>query len=162
MQSQFRIAQLDKLYAKSDFSAILGDGNVYTWGGNIFSRLGIQSLNSHSQTPDAMLPMRIPLPEQICTVALGTYHVVAVSRTGAAYAWGKGNQGQLGIGKLEAEAGPTKVICHEPIKEASCGEHHTLVVLHSGRLKSCGSNLSHALGHSLHDSKDRKKRCKVF
>jgi len=43
----------------------------------------------------------VVLPERISKIGVGTYHVVAVGITGAAYAWGKGNQGQLGIHQYE-------------------------------------------------------------
>jgi len=36
-------------------------------------------------------------------IGIGTYHVVAVSESGSAYSWGKGNQGQLGVDKHEIE-----------------------------------------------------------
>ena len=41
---------------------------------------------------------------------------------------------------------------------ASCGEHHSLILLNSGDLLSFGSNAHGALGH---DEVDPKKRCKA-
>ena len=41
---------------------------------------------------------------------------------------------------------------------ASCGEHHSLILLSSGALLSFGSNAHGALGH---DEVDAKKRCKT-
>lgn len=52
------------------------------------------------------------------------------------------------------------MVCDELIKDVSCGESHTVVLLRDGRLKSCGSNAHDALGHTTYDLKDKKKRAK--
>jgi alpha-tubulin suppressor-like RCC1 family protein len=74
---------------------------VYSWGCNLFSRLG--QLIYSSQLPKVRIPREVVLPEKIVKIGIGTYHVVAVSESGSGYSWGKGNQGQLGVDKLEIE-----------------------------------------------------------
>jgi alpha-tubulin suppressor-like RCC1 family protein len=92
---------LDKIYSESDYNVALCNGKVYTWGCNIFSRLG-QPISS-SQLPKVRIPREVALPERVTKIGIGVYHAVAVGDSGAAYAWGKGNQGQLGIDHYETE-----------------------------------------------------------
>jgi alpha-tubulin suppressor-like RCC1 family protein len=49
------------------------------------------------------------------------------------------------------------VLVDQPAREVACGESHSLILLQSGELLSCGSNAQGALGHN---SVDSKKRCK--
>lgn len=74
------------------------NGKVYSWGCNLFSRLG--QLIPSSQLPEARIPRLIALPEKVAKIGIGTYHVVAVASSGMAYSWGKGNLGQLGIDRF--------------------------------------------------------------
>ena len=70
------------------------NGNVFSWGSNLFNRLGVNDSGHH--LTKLRIPKRIILPEKISMVALGNYHAVALSISGKAFAWGKGNCGQLG------------------------------------------------------------------
>jgi alpha-tubulin suppressor-like RCC1 family protein len=83
------------LSSKSDYNLALCNGKVYSWGANIFSRLG------HSQSK-VRIPQLIPLPLKISSIGIGNHHAVAVCINGLAYAWGKGDVGQLGIDRYEA------------------------------------------------------------
>jgi alpha-tubulin suppressor-like RCC1 family protein len=74
------------------------NGKVYSWGCNLFSRLG--QLIPSAQLPEARIPRLVTLPEKISKIGIGMYHVVAVSSSGSAYSWGKGNLGQLGIDRF--------------------------------------------------------------
>lgn len=74
---------------------------VYSWGCNLFSRLG--QLTNSSQLAKVRIPREVNLPEKVTKIGIGTYHIIAVTESGSAYSWGKGNQGQLGVDKLELE-----------------------------------------------------------
>ena len=89
---------LEKIQSHGDYNTALCNGKVYTWGCNLFSRLGLPTPSS--QLPKVRVPRNVSLPEKIIKIALGTYHVVGVSSSGSAYAWGKGNMGQLGIDRF--------------------------------------------------------------
>ena len=59
-----------------------------------------------------------PLP--IRSIACGAHHSFIVSHSGAVYAWGKNNKGQLGLGDTDDRIFPTQVrslrnqkVCHE-------------------------------------------------
>lgn len=66
------------------------------------------------------LPKRINL-DQVKTVGIGEYHAAAVLESGEVYSWGYGLHGQLGIGRLSNQSGPTKMLIDSPIIEAACG-----------------------------------------
>lgn len=68
---------------------------VYSWGANIFSRLG------HSLSK-VRIPQLVPIPKKICSIGIGNHHAVAISIDGLAFAWGKGDVGQLGLDRFEA------------------------------------------------------------
>jgi len=74
----------------------LCNGDAYSWGSNLFSRLGIVS-----PEPKVRIPKQIILPTKLKKIAIGSYHVFGISIYGEGYAWGKGNLGQLGIGRYE-------------------------------------------------------------
>jgi len=57
----------------------------------------------------------------VIQVALGDYHYVALTSAGEVYTWGKGAQGQLGLGGTE-KRGMTDVL--EPEKVVFPGEKH--------------------------------------
>ncbi|WVQ71765.1 hypothetical protein IAR50_001306 [Cryptococcus sp. DSM 104548] len=69
-----------------------------------------------SENPDILLYRPDALPtlqnKQIIQVASGDYHYAALTSKGEMYTWGKGNNGQLGLGELGGkgeEVEPTKV-----------------------------------------------------
>lgn len=68
---------LEEIYSKSDYNVVICNGKVYSWGCNLFSRLG--QLVASSQLPKVRVPRLIVLPEKIVKIGMGTYHVVAVS-----------------------------------------------------------------------------------
>ena len=82
--------------------AVLADGGLLAWGWNSEGMLGTTrpadlevtaSWAPHSNTP-------IPLATKFDAVSVATLddHVIALSRDGSVYAWGRALLGQLGIG----------------------------------------------------------------
>ena len=149
--------RLQQISSRSDYNVALCSHTVYSWGCNLFSRLGISPSSLHEGK--VRVPKPVPLPVKVVKIGVGTYHVVALGEHGEGYAWGKGNQGQLGINRLETQSQPTRMECSELMVDVACGEAHTLVLLRDGRMMSCGSNSQKALGHSHFDPQDKKKRC---
>lgn len=85
-----------KVYAGEYHSVALTDkGNVYTWGLNNRGQLGLGY--DPSVRDMVMSPERVTLTDSnaktveltdIVKVSVGTYHTVALSRSGIVYAWG--------------------------------------------------------------------------
>ena len=93
-----------KVYAREYHSVALTDkGNVYTWGLNNRGQLGLGY--DPSVRDMVMSPERVSLTDSngktveltdIVKVSVGTYHTVALSRSGIVYAWGWNDYGQIG------------------------------------------------------------------
>ena len=75
-------------------AVVLGDGSLWTWGGNGFGQLG-----------DASRPVRDPKPKPISgvrdaqLVSLGRFHAAFVRPLNSVRIWGGNGHGRLGIGK---------------------------------------------------------------
>ena len=67
-------------------------------------------------------------------IACGGDHCVIVSNSGAVYAWGKNNKGQLGLGDTENRVFPTKVrsLTNQKVCYVSCGAEHTVCLTEDG------------------------------
>ena len=81
-----------KVYCGSQFSAALtAKGRVYTWGKGDNFRLG------HGQEDHVRFPRLVEeLNGTVVDLAVGLMHVVAVTKEGKLYGWGKNDQSQLG------------------------------------------------------------------
>lgn len=81
-------------------------GNVYACGLNNMGQLGLGSLD----TPYTGVPLLIPTLEGRGVVSLsgGEHHSLALTEDGDVYAFGRGDNNQLGLG-VDIEPTPTKV-----------------------------------------------------
>ena len=88
---------------------------------------------------------------KIVAVACGAGHSVVLTDQGAAYAWGLGMNGQLGLAPAEDDGGePELANSAEPrrmdslrqlnITGVACGFAHTMLVDDKGTLFACGWN----------------------
>ena len=87
---------------------VLGsDGAVYGWGYNLYGEVG----NGTSGSQDVTTPTPVSLPSGVTVTALaaGGYHALALTSTGAVYAWGYNGYGELGNGSEQDAATPTPV-----------------------------------------------------
>ena len=92
--------------AGTDHSVALGsDGNVYDWGYNGFGQLG------NNTTTDSDTPVKVTLPGGVkaTAVAAGDYMTEAIGTDLNVYAWGDGEDGGLGNGKVIDEPLPVQV-----------------------------------------------------
>jgi len=76
--------------------ALTRSGSVYAWGYNADGELGNASAGSSSATPVQV--MGLPANDPVTAIASGHYHSLALTRSGAVYAWGANGVGQLGPG----------------------------------------------------------------
>ncbi|XP_032878116.1 probable E3 ubiquitin-protein ligase HERC4 [Amblyraja radiata] len=117
--------------------ALSQDCTVYSWGQNIYGQLGIKTSLKKQPSPHSVRCLRgIPVAQ----ITAGESHSFALSLSGAVYAWGRNDRGQLGL-KDTAE-------CHDPclvqqlkklnVKYISCGNKHTVVVTKDGDVFKCG------------------------
>lgn len=91
----------------------------------------------------------IPLPSSAMAVgvAAGACHSLAWDATGAAFAWGHGGSGRLGLGGACKRPSPQRVDLAKPVCAASAGANFSLFVVNSGEeLFACGGNQYGQLG----------------
>lgn len=99
MLSPCTFHQLQKVYSKNDYNIAICNGKVYSWGSNLFSRLGF--VDAKSKLDKIRIPKHVDLPNTIQKIGIGNNHVVAVAINGEAFSWGLGKMGQLGINRFE-------------------------------------------------------------
>ena len=91
------------------------EGKVYTYGLNRWVQCGVPMPASTANHVHHYYPQHVStLPPNIVDIDTGLQHVVALSAEGEVYTWGKGNRGQLGLGKGEDSSSlPKKVVIND-------------------------------------------------
>ena len=153
---------------------------VLSWGSNTAGQLGLYVLapsNSHSSQPHFANPqfMRtrgsgdfltrvMPAPvdslAQTTVLALvcGSRTTLALDKEGRVFAWGKGDDGQLGIGERGTVVKPRLVtaLLRHPIAQLACRGAHVLALDASGQVWAWGRNDDGQLGVSRGAGDDRE------
>ncbi|EKX31860.1 hypothetical protein GUITHDRAFT_47937, partial [Guillardia theta CCMP2712] len=85
---------------------------------------------------------------RVTMMACGEYHSVCLTEEGDMYAWGRGSDGQLGLGRMESSPVPRFVssLGKQRIKWVSAGWNFTGAVTEEGRLYMWGDNSLLQLG----------------
>jgi alpha-tubulin suppressor-like RCC1 family protein len=96
----------------TDFSvALTSSGQVLAWGGNRWGQLG----DGTTQHRFAWTKVKLPSSPRIIAIAVGDDHVVALSKAGQVFGWGRNDVGQIGAGPL-ADRQPKPVVVPMPGK----------------------------------------------
>uniref|UniRef100_A0A7S3X5A4 Regulator of chromosome condensation n=1 Tax=Emiliania huxleyi TaxID=2903 RepID=A0A7S3X5A4_EMIHU len=133
--------------------SIPDDTTLVVFGGTNWDNLG-KGKEAHTKSaPNLMGPCRLVLPGvKVAFVATSSCssHCIALSASGAAYAWGRNQCGQLGLGDTLTRAGPTEVTALQgtPLSAAATGKHHTLWLGAEGDLCASGSSKEGCVGPS--------------
>ncbi|KAL0207467.1 hypothetical protein P9112_012095 [Eukaryota sp. TZLM1-RC] len=137
------VKHLDSQYISvSDISCSLdfvlflsSSGNVYAYGRNDNTQLGIENINFASS------PQKLPISEPIKDVACGLFHSACVSTDGNVWTFGMNTKGQCGVGSCSPFSLPTKInIGPRKATMVACGGDYTLVLTSSGELICFGDN----------------------
>ncbi len=127
-------------------------GDLWAWGDNSSGQLGRAS--SLSKSASAALVSRggvLAFPREAIGAAAGSEHNLVVCSDGTLATWGRGTEGQLGIGDTISRNAPIEVprsgvlAGKKPITVAT-GAHHSLVLCDDGALVAWGSNSHGQLG----------------
>ncbi len=97
------------------------DGRVFEW---------------NRERPPALVA---PMPP-VVSLAAGSNHTLAITRTGDVYAWGANGSGQLGDGTLIRRKWPVRVPGLANIVRISAGRLHSLALTADGRVYAWGAN----------------------
>ena len=102
------LAQLDG--GQHHSLALCADGTLYSWGRADYGQLGI-GVDVGAKAGDFVTaPTRVPVPTTaVGSVCSGSNHCLALSRSGAVFAWGYGDMNALGLGTAVDKFEPEKV-----------------------------------------------------
>ncbi|KAK5128532.1 hypothetical protein LTR85_003202 [Meristemomyces frigidus] len=125
--------------------ALTDDGRVYGWG-TFRGNEGIFGFNA--ETEIAQRPLLLPDLKKITAIAVGANHALALDSTGSVFAWGSGQQNQLGRRVVER----TKIEGLKPrefglpkgakngIAGIETGSYHSFAISKNGDIYSWGLN----------------------
>lgn len=139
-------------------AALTKEGRVYAWGTFRDSK-GVLGFDSNSQLQVTPVLIKALSQWRIVSIAAGANHLLALSDKGQIFAWGSGEQGQLGRKIMERRKTPASL---EPrnitprtrltISGIACGSYHSMA-WSDNVIFTWGLNNYGQLGH--HDKQDR-------
>lgn len=139
-------------------SAILTiSGLVYTMGSNIHGTLG----TNHEEINYSFLPILVEGLEGVSKIESGAFHLCALTENGEVYSWGRGMDGQLGIGTNKNSCTAQKVLIEDEVTELSCGTNHTLLVTNRGEVYAFGNGIYGQLGTGNNKNQQRPARVRL-
>lgn len=127
--------------------AMMADGTLWTWGSNAYGQLG-----TASSAPKSLEPVQIiGTPEATDWVAIeaGYNHTLALKLDGTAWAWGRNEYGQLGLGDQSNRNEPTQIVLPDGstnFRAVSGGWSHSLIERYDGQVFACGKYSDGRLG----------------
>ncbi len=125
--------------------AILANGGIQCWGGNLNGQLGS---GAPSVTPQITPVSVTGLAGKAIDLAAGSWHTCALLADGRVQCWGANNTGQLGIGSLHDQAAPVTIQLPGAATWITAGCNHTCALLQDGRMYCWGWNAWGQLGVS--------------
>ena len=141
--------------------AVKNDGTAWAWGYNLNGQLGNATATDSSKPVQVKDDTGNGFLTNVNTVAAGGSHSLAVKNDGTAWAWGFGNNGQLGNGATATSTKPVQ------IKDAAgtgfltgvtaiaAGSSHSLAVKNNDTSWSWGYNYYRQLGDSTNSDKSK-------
>lgn len=131
--------------------ALLHDGVVYAWGGNMHGELGLGTSATTERLSNGEIgvatPRRVPGLRDVVQIAATDHSAFAVLRDGSVRAWGQRDSGILGDGVVSARGetapdAPTPVLVPGAIgvRQLSAAAHHVLALTADGRVLAWGRN----------------------
>ncbi|KAG9408630.1 hypothetical protein AC1031_020482 [Aphanomyces cochlioides] len=136
--------------------ALSSSGQVFSWGSNRYDQLGRPDVDNefprlieqdwggrtleNARRVDKSLGEDSNEPGVALRVAAGKFHSMAISRDGALFTWGCGQDGQLGHGSYMDLSSPQQVMSLAAVDavDVGGGAAYTCVLLKSGHVVSCG------------------------
>jgi alpha-tubulin suppressor-like RCC1 family protein len=152
--------------------AVLADGRVFAWGATGSGQLGITPREEYETKAQPRMrtstPTPVSVPFDAVDVSCKDDHVMALSRDGSVYTWGRGDSGQLGIGPLPVVNFKTRSARVEPyvpypvrvpdlegVTAISAGNDHSLALLKDGTVRAWGLNRYGQIGDGTRTNRDR-------
>ncbi|HTO01013.1 MAG TPA: putative Ig domain-containing protein, partial [Microthrixaceae bacterium] len=123
---------------------LTANGGVQCWGAGNSGQLG------NGLTDRSLVPVNVSgLGSGVASIAVGGDTSCAVTTSGSAKCWGRGDYGRLGNGTDLNSLVPTDVSgLTSGVKSISSGANHSCVVLTTGTAKCWGSGSAYQLGNA--------------
>ncbi|KAK3017129.1 LOW QUALITY PROTEIN: hypothetical protein RJ639_006131 [Escallonia herrerae] len=101
-------------------------GVVYTMGGWVHGQLG----NPEATDKSVTIVQGMLKNEFVREISSGSYHIAALTTKGNVYTWGKGANGQLGLGDTDDRNSPTLVetLRDRQVESITCGSTSTAAI----------------------------------
>lgn len=134
--------------------AIDSEGQVYSWGNNNWSQLGVgEDTGSYYDSPLAVDTSGVLKDKKIVKMSSGDYHSLAIDKEGQIYSWGNNSFGQLGNNLTKKSGSPVKVdtsgvLKDKKIVEVSAKSSYSLALDSEGQVYSWGDNGYGQLGNN--------------
>jgi alpha-tubulin suppressor-like RCC1 family protein len=152
--------------------AVLTDGRVMAWGAGGSGQLGITPRAEFETQAQPRIRVNAPTPLSVSVDAVDLSarndHVLALARDGSVWAWGRGDNGQLGIGPLPTVNFKTRSARVEPfvpypvriqeladVAAISTGNDHSMALMKDGTVRVWGSNKYGQIGDGTSANRDR-------
>jgi len=106
--------------------ALTRTGKIYTMGSSVHGQLG----NPQAKNKSIAIVEGKLKEEFVKEISSGSYHVAALTSGGSVYTWGKGTNGQLGLGNVEDRNVPTLVeaLRDRQVQSIACGSNLTAAI----------------------------------
>ncbi|GFZ16630.1 regulator of chromosome condensation (RCC1) family with FYVE zinc finger domain-containing protein [Actinidia rufa] len=106
--------------------ALTNMGKVYTMGSSVHGQLG----NPHAKDKSITTVQGKLKNEFVREVSSGSYHIAVLTSSSSVYTWGKGGNGQLGLGDREDKNSPILVeaLRDRQIESITCGSSFTAAI----------------------------------
>ena len=139
--------------------ALSASGQLYTWGNNSKGQLGL-GRNSDMVFSPSLVESLAGVP--VAGVACGGNHTLVVTRSGAVFAWGSNNHGQLGLGDTTDRMWPTQVTTLRNLRVLPggvvAGLEHSVALTSEGGVFTWGSGRCGQLGHGTYNSETQPRK----
>ena len=120
---------------------------VWSWGSDVYGRLGHGTEDQHRGKPTEIAALsNVALTAAVC----GSAHNVVVDSSGQVLTWGKCHYGQLGHGEMDQNElipRPVEALRGIRIRSVGAGDSHVLAVTDDGSCYSWGVGFYGCLGH---------------
>ncbi|KAK8398901.1 hypothetical protein O3P69_004178 [Scylla paramamosain] len=128
--------------------AVTDQGNVYSWGDGDYGKLG-RGGSDGSKVPRLVDKLQ---GQEICRVFCGAQFSLALSKSGALFTWGKGDNHRLGHNSEEHVRYPKQVkgLTGKKVIEVGVGCMHVVVLTEEGEVLVWGRNDQAQLGDAPH------------
>lgn len=120
---------------------VTAEGAAWCWGDDVRGQLG----DGAETTTKSAEPVRVSLAQPLARIDAGYYQTCALTRSGEAWCWGRGTEGQNGDGTMEDRSVPVRVQGGRAFQALAAGDRF-VCALSSGQTWCWGANRHGELG----------------